>query len=271
MLIKGKTYGARLLEIKDGDSFELEINIEGKRELARVRLYGIDAPEHAQPLGNKAAGLLAKLMYGHSQWTLLVKDKDHYRRTVGLVYPSDSSADDSVNRHMALNGMAYWDPRYDRRNEYGIGEAELTARTQRRGVWKDSPRDGDVRPWFHRKEQDGDDFFAEIERQDLQSLMEKNVDLQRQIEDSHLKLQHRSDEANKLQRQLRDAETRLLQERQEGERQRDALERQLDEIRHGLRRERERTDSLRRKNAHLQRQLDRRPLARLSRLLSRLG
>ena len=53
-LIEGETYWARWSEAKDGDDIDLEVYIGSKSELVRVRLYGIDAPEHDQPLGSEA-------------------------------------------------------------------------------------------------------------------------------------------------------------------------------------------------------------------------
>ena len=130
----------------DGDS--LEVKYAGFFSFLRrsfpVRLYGIDAPELAQPYGPEARDQLAVLVRGGIRLEEIAKDR--YGRTVGVLYP-DSRRRECVNVEMVRYGMAWWYRRYGGR-ELGFPEAEAEAKTRRRGVWKDGDRA--KRPWAHR-------------------------------------------------------------------------------------------------------------------------
>ncbi len=137
----------RIRRVIDGDS--LEVKYAGLFSFLRrpfpVRLYAIDAPELAQPLGPEARDQLTSLVRGRGI-RLQEVAKDRYGRTVGLVYPG-SRRRECVNLAMVRSGMAWWYRRYGGR-ELGFPEAEAEARTRRRGVWRDGPRS--QRPWDYR-------------------------------------------------------------------------------------------------------------------------
>lgn len=144
---------ARRIHIRrvvDGDS--LVVNYGGLFGCLRrpfpVRLYGIDAPELAQPCGREAQRQLASLA-GRGHVRMDVMGADRYGRTVGLLY-AGSGTRESVNVAMVRAGMAYWYRQYGGR-ELGFPEAEAEARTKRRGVWRDG-RDP-PRPWDYRAAQ----------------------------------------------------------------------------------------------------------------------
>ena len=137
----------RIRRVIDGDS--LEVKYAGWFSFLRrpfpVRLYGIDAPELAQPYGREAREQLASLVRrrGVRMDTMSV---DRYGRTVGLLYPSRRGRE-PINVAMVRSGMAYWYRRYGGR-DLGFPEAEAEAITKRRGVWRDGRRA--LRPWDHR-------------------------------------------------------------------------------------------------------------------------
>lgn len=195
-LAKGETYSARLSEIPDSDGVGLIVSNGDQETIRSVRLHGIDAPEHDQHLGNDAADALQKLMGQHNEWRLLVTTvRDKYDRTVGVVYPVGASPLQSVNRQMVELGLAYWYPQYDRNDDYGIGQAELEARKQRKGVWKSSANDGETRPWRHRKAQEEDDFISEQENRKEQEVIAE-------LEEAREQLSERDKEVGRLQEQL---------------------------------------------------------------------
>ena len=82
---KGRPFPVRVVSVQDGDSLQaVAVNRSDKR--IRVRLYGIDAPEHDQDYGREARERLSSLVRGRNDLTLEYKDTDHYGRLVGVLY-----------------------------------------------------------------------------------------------------------------------------------------------------------------------------------------
>ena len=131
----------------DGDSLVVQYGglFSCLRRPFPVRLYGIDAPELAQPYGQEARKQLASLVR-RDDIRMDVMATDRYGRTVGLIYAGRRRRE-SVNVAMVRAGMAYWYRRYGGRN-LGFPEAEAEAKTERRGVWRDGRRAR--RPWDYR-------------------------------------------------------------------------------------------------------------------------
>ena len=136
----------RIRRVIDGDS--LEVKYAGLFSFLRspfpVRLYGIDAPELAQPYGQESRKQLEKLVR-RGGIRMDVRATDRYGRTVGLLYRRRRGQ--SVNAEMVRSGMAWWYQRYGGR-DLGFPEAEAEAKRRRRGVWKDGDRIR--RPWDYR-------------------------------------------------------------------------------------------------------------------------
>ena len=137
----------RIRRVIDGDS--LEVKYAGLFSFLRrpfqVRLYGIDAPELAQPYGQEARKQLETLVRrGGIRMDAMATDR--YGRTVGLLYRRRRRAQ-SVNVEMVRSGMAWWYRRYGGR-DLGFPEAEAEARGRRRGVWRNGDRIR--RPWDYR-------------------------------------------------------------------------------------------------------------------------
>ena len=124
----------RIRRVIDGDS--LEVKYAGLFSFLRkpfpVRLYGIDAPELAQPYGQESREQLQSLVRGGGI-RMDVKATDRYGRTVGLLYRRRRGQ--SVNVEMVRSGMAWWYRRYGGR-DLGFPEAEAEAQRRRRGVWR---------------------------------------------------------------------------------------------------------------------------------------
>ena len=137
----------KVRRVVDGDS--LVVNYGGLFGCLRrpfpVRLYGIDAPELAQPYGPESRKELASLVRrGGIRMDVMATDR--YGRTVGLIYAGRRNRE-PINVAMVRSGMAYWYRRYGGR-ELGFPEAEAEAKTKRRGVWKDGRNA--QRPWDYR-------------------------------------------------------------------------------------------------------------------------
>ena len=137
----------RIRRVVDGDS--LEVKYAGLFSFLRrpfpVRLYGIDAPELAQPYGRESRRHLESLVR-RGGIRMDVMSTDRYGRTVGLLYRRRRRAQ-SVNVEMVRSGMAWWYRRYGGR-DLGFADAEAEAKRRRRGVWKRGDRI--QRPWDYR-------------------------------------------------------------------------------------------------------------------------
>lgn len=139
----------RIWRVIDGDS--VEVKYAGLLSFLRrpfpVRLYGIDAPELAQPYGPESRRQLQKLVRrGGIRMDEVATDR--YGRTVGILYPR-RRRHEPVNVAMVRSGMAWWYRRYGTRG-LRFADAELEARQRRRGLWKDGKRA--QRPWDYRSD-----------------------------------------------------------------------------------------------------------------------
>ena len=145
---KGRPFPVRVVAVQDGDSLLVRPASSGDRQI-RVRLYGIDAPEHDQDYGREARDRLNSLVRGTAELTLEPRDTDRYGRLVGVLYFRSSGRQHSINRVMVEEGLARWYSRYGGR-ELGLDGAEQNARRARRGIWASGRQ---VAPWEHRRAQ----------------------------------------------------------------------------------------------------------------------
>lgn len=145
---KGRPFPVRVVSVQDGDSLLVVPVDRGDRRI-RVRLYGIDAPEHDQDFGREASERLSSLVRGKSDLTLEYKDTDRYGRLVGVLYSRSFGRQRSVNQVMVEEGFARWYSRYGGQ-ELGLDHAEQNARRAKRGIWSSGRQ---VAPWDHRRAQ----------------------------------------------------------------------------------------------------------------------
>jgi micrococcal nuclease len=134
----GPAHGGELAvdRVVDGDTVYLS-------DGAKIRLYGIDAPERRQPYGLDARDALAAMAAGpvRSEAT----GRDRYGRTIAVVWIDGVN----VNRELIRMGAAWVYPKYCTADFCDGWEAlESTARDHRRGLWADPDA---VPPWEWRR------------------------------------------------------------------------------------------------------------------------
>ena len=128
--------------VADGDT--LIVRTKDKKQV-RVRLYGIDCPEHGQAFGNRARQATTGLVHGKTV-TVHPLDVDNLGRTVAIV----ESPEIVLQATLLATGMAWVYPRYCKLqaicDEYR--RLEEGARAERRGLWRDKKP---VPPWEWRR------------------------------------------------------------------------------------------------------------------------
>ena len=139
--------------VSDGDTITV---LDSERQQHKVRLGGIDAPEKAQPFGQRSKENLSRLVFKKDvavDWT----KRDRYGRIVGkvMVQPSDCPTCpktlDAGQAQLSV-GMAWWYRKYAKeqlpedRGRYEFEEQEAKARQV--GLWQDPDP---VPPWEWRR------------------------------------------------------------------------------------------------------------------------
>jgi endonuclease YncB( thermonuclease family) len=138
LLPGGKVLIGKVVGVTDGDTIKL---MDEDRGHYTIRLEGIDAPEAHQAFGNKAKQTLSDKVFGETvrvEW----KETDKHKRTLGHLYRGTRH----INRELVTDGFA-WHYK-DRSSDQGLATAEIEAREQIRGLWRDS---NPVAPWEFRK------------------------------------------------------------------------------------------------------------------------
>jgi endonuclease YncB( thermonuclease family) len=125
--------------VSDGDT--VSVLFDGGA--IKVRLWGIDAPEKAQPFGERAKQFASAQAFDQ---TVRVRNygRDRYGRTLGVVILPNGA---ELNTEMVRAGFAWWYRQYAP-DAVELGELEQTARAARIGLWADA---APVAPWLWRK------------------------------------------------------------------------------------------------------------------------
>jgi endonuclease YncB( thermonuclease family) len=134
----------RVIGVSDGDTITV---LDATNTQQKVRLSGIDAPEKAQPFGNRSKESLSELVFGKNV-TVDSEKRDRYGRNVGKVLVNGVDANlTQIQRGMAWHYKAYEreQPPSDRKV---YSEAEVDAKTARLGLWSDP---APVPPWIFRR------------------------------------------------------------------------------------------------------------------------
>lgn len=130
-----------IVGITDGDSLTARCEVPRGMQTFKVRLTEIDAPEKAQPFGNRSKQALSELCFKkpallHSQGT------DRYGRLLARVECDGVDA----NASMVALGMAWVYDQYV--TDETLYEHQGEARSVRRGLWS---RNDPVPPWEWRR------------------------------------------------------------------------------------------------------------------------
>jgi len=137
----GQTFTARVVEVTDGDTYDVRRSDGGT---ATIRLHGVDAPETRQPYGRAATRAARGYLQGENV-RVTVEDVDRYGRIVGsiVVGGADLGA-------LLVGGGHAW--HYDRYapNATELRRLEQQARNAGRGLWAQTQP---TPPWNWRRGQ----------------------------------------------------------------------------------------------------------------------
>ena len=143
----------RVVGVADGDTITV---LDADRQQQKIRLQGIDAPEKAQPFGQRSKENLSRLVFGKDvrvEW----EKRDRYKRIVGKVWVQPESCPtcpmtlDDGHAQITV-GLAWWYRKYaseqspQDRGAYEFSEQE--ARAKHVGLWSDAEP---VPPWEWRR------------------------------------------------------------------------------------------------------------------------
>lgn len=131
-----KVIRAQVLQIVDGDSVTVSID----RELVRVRLAKIDAPEGDQPFSFESRQSLFDLcLWTHAELSSITKD--HYGRMLARVKCNGVD----VNAEQVRRGLAWVKEVKDQSaKDKKLVKLQDEARTAKRGLWS---RESPTPPW----------------------------------------------------------------------------------------------------------------------------
>jgi micrococcal nuclease len=131
-------FTGKVVGVTDGDT----ITVLRDHTQIKVRLVDIDAPEKAQPFGNRSKQALDALVHGR-EVRVVEHGRDCYLRVLGRNFRGDLD----VNAEQVRQGMAWVYRQYSK--DAALLKIEAEAREQKRGLWRDPTR---VPPWEWRKE-----------------------------------------------------------------------------------------------------------------------
>ena len=139
----GTQYEGDVVRVKDGDTI---VVLDAERVQHNIRMANIDAPEHAQPWGERSKEHLSRLCFG-KRVRVVVTDQDrHWEREVALIVADGVES----NTAQVAAGMAWVYDRYNR--DTRLPSIQSEARAARRGLWADQLP---IPPWEFRREKRG--------------------------------------------------------------------------------------------------------------------
>jgi endonuclease YncB( thermonuclease family) len=138
------TISGRVVGVADGDTLTV---LDSRKQQHKVRLIGIDAPEKAQPFGERSKQSLSDLAYNRNVLVQTHK-RDRYGRVLGTVLLDGIDLNlVQINRGLAWHYKAYArEQTHNDRSRYAM--TEEVARSDRRGLWRDAEP---TPPWAWRK------------------------------------------------------------------------------------------------------------------------
>lgn len=125
--------------IWDGDAFDFLEFGKPVGEHVKIRIYGIDAPEHGQPYATEARDELKRLLC--ARLLIRVHTTDCYGRLISEVYQDYKTRIVDVGREMVISGLAHSEGPYE--------EEEKEAKKKKWGLWR---QEDPVLPFIYRQE-----------------------------------------------------------------------------------------------------------------------
>jgi len=130
----------RIVGVSDGDTVTL---LDTSKQQHKIRLDGIDAPEKGQAFGDRSKQSMSDLAFGRDAEAHCPKVDRYNRRVCKVIIDGVDVGLEQVRRGMAWVFVRYLkELEADRQAAYLA--AESTARSQRRGLWRDPEP---VAPW----------------------------------------------------------------------------------------------------------------------------
>lgn len=144
-LLHAETIVGQVVAVSDGDTIKV---LDDSKKLFVIRLMGIDAPEKAQPFGQRAKQSLSELVF-QSRVEIQWFKRDHYERVVGKVFRADGT---DVCLEQIARGMAWHYKQYAKEQSFEdrqkYMQAEEAAKVAHAGLWTDPQPDS---PWEWRR------------------------------------------------------------------------------------------------------------------------
>ncbi|HEY3369401.1 MAG TPA: thermonuclease family protein [Prolixibacteraceae bacterium] len=139
LLISTSSFTGKVIRITDGDTIVI---LTENNEQVKIRLEGIDCPEHDQDFGTRAKQATSELCF-NKEVRIEKSGVDKYGRTLGFVYVGDIC----VNKELLKQGMA-WHYKYFNK-DLEMAKLEAEAKKAKIGLWS---QPNPVAPWdFRRK------------------------------------------------------------------------------------------------------------------------
>lgn len=135
-----ESFEATVRVVRDGDTVDV---VDAAGETIRIRLHGIDAPEHGQRFNRESAAYVKGVVGGRKVRIRRV-DVDQFERLIGEIWLGDQR----VNGEIVRAGFA-WHYRQYAGDDSELAQAEAEARHQGRGLWAD---DRPLPPWVWRRQ-----------------------------------------------------------------------------------------------------------------------
>lgn len=133
--------------VADGDTIRVLRTAGKQKEEVRVRLFGIDCPESAQPFGAAAKKFTSDAVF-RKKVTVEVRGTDQFGRTLGWVlYDDDKRTKRELNVELVQAGLAWW-YEYFAPKETKLKEAHEKAQKDKKGLWSEA---NPVAPWEWKK------------------------------------------------------------------------------------------------------------------------
>lgn len=156
-LLHAETIVGRVIAVSDGDTIKV---VDDSKKFFVIRLMGIDAPEKAQPFGQRAKQSLSDLVF-NSRVEVHWSKRDRYDRIVGKVLGGNGA--DVCLEQISL-GMAWHYKQYaneqSEEDRLSYAQTESAARAARVGLWGD---DQPTPPWVWRRTSSNENGKRKIE------------------------------------------------------------------------------------------------------------